>query len=83
MLRGRPLPLLQGYYKRTEDYMPIVTRTNVGHFKVPVVHSAFLIDMETPQSRGVAFWPLTEGFNGPPDDVVHFAYSAKTEGTDL
>lgn len=65
---------------RTPDYIPIITRAKVGHFKVPVVYSAFLMDLTVPQSRSVAFWPLTEGFEGPVDDVVHFAYSAKNEG---
>ncbi len=82
-MRGLCISLLQGYYKRTPDYIPILTWAKVGHFKVPVLYSAFLIDMTTPQARGVAFWPLAEGFTGPVDDVVHFAYSAKKEGAQL
>ena len=45
-----------------------------------VLHSLLLIDLQTPESRKLQFWPLLDGFKGPVDDVVHFAYSAKVAG---
>jgi len=73
----------QGYYKRTPDYLPTYTRERVGCFQVPVVHSTFLIDLRDQRSDAshrLAYWPAPEGFTGPVDDVVQFAYSARKEG---
>lgn len=73
----------QGYYKRTPDYLPIYNRERVGCFQVPVVHSTVLIDLRSQRSdasRQLAYWPAPEGFKGPVDDVVQFAFSAKKEG---
>ena len=71
---------LQGYYKRTPDYLPIVSREVVGCFKVAVVHSAYLVDLRLQASSGLVFWPPAKGFNGPVDDVVQFSYSIKQQG---
>ena len=65
---------------RTPEYLPILNRQEVGCFKVPVVYTAVLIDIKTPKSRGLRYWPLTEGYDGPQDELVHFAYSAKKQG---
>ena len=70
----------QGYYKRTPEYIPTVRRERVGCFKVPVVHSAFLVDLRREESKRLVFWPKPVGFNGPVDDVVQFAYVANKEG---
>lgn len=73
----------QGYYKRTPDYLPIYNRERVGCFQVPVVHSTMLIDLRSQRSdasRQLTYWPAPEGFKGPVDDVVQFAFSAKKEG---
>ena len=73
----------QGYYKRTQDYLPIYNRERVGCFQVPVVHSTMLIDLRSQRSdasRQLTYWPAPEGFKGPVDDVVQFAFSAKKEG---
>ena len=79
-----PLPfILQGYYKRTPDYLPIYNRERVGCFQVPVVHSTMLIDLRSQRSDAshrLTYWPAPEGFKGPVDDVVQFAFSAKKEG---
>ena len=45
-----------------------------------MVHTAVLIDLRTPQSGGLAYWPQAKEFKGPVDDVVYFAYSAKKGG---
>ena len=39
-----------------------------------------LIDLSSPKSEGLAYHPPPSGFDGPTDDVVQFAFSAKTEG---
>ena len=70
----------QGYYKRTPEYLPTLHRKRVGCFKVPVVHSTVLIDLGTEESKRLQYWPPPEGFNGPVDDIVQFAFSAKKEG---
>ena len=79
-----PLPFIhQGYYKRTPDYLPIYNRERVGCFQVPVVHSTMLIDLRSQRSDAshrLTYWPAPEGFKGPVDDVVQFAFSAKKEG---
>ncbi|XP_065312553.1 procollagen galactosyltransferase 1-like [Gordionus sp. m RMFG-2023] len=36
----------EGYYKRHDDYMPIVKREKKGCFKVPMIHSTYLIDLK-------------------------------------
>jgi len=72
--------LLQGYYKRTEDYLPTLKRTKVGCLEVPVIYGTVLIDLRHTAIEGVAYWPAVEGFKGPADDVIHLAYSAKKEG---
>ena len=35
----------EGYYKRVPEYFQIVEREKQGVFKVPMVHTAILIDM--------------------------------------
>ena len=52
----------------------------MGCFQVPVIHSTLLVDLRSEASRNLVYWPAPEGFTGPVDDVVHFAYSAKKEG---
>ncbi len=71
---------MQGYYLRTPDYLPILQRDMVGCFQVPVVHSSVLIDLQTPESRGLVYWPPHEGFDGPVDEVIQFTYSVKQNG---
>ena len=68
---------------RTPEYIPIVKRQKgwVGCHQVPVVHSCFLVELGGGASRRLRYWPKPKGFAGPVDDVVHFAYSAKREGT--
>ena len=70
----------QGYYKRSPEYIPTVHRKRVGCFKMPVVHSAVLIDLKMEGTNNLLYWPQPDGFTGPVDDVVQFAFSAKKEG---
>ena len=67
----------QGYYRRTPEYIPTLDRTRVGCFRVPVVHSTMLIDLQTVASTQLSFWPSPAGYDGPLDDVIMFAYSAR------
>jgi collagen beta-1,O-galactosyltransferase len=69
----------RGYYKRHEDYIPILRRNFTGCFRAPVLLPPLLIDLSAPKSKGLVYHPPPSGFNGPPDDVVQFAFSAKTE----
>ncbi|CAI8043596.1 Procollagen galactosyltransferase 1 [Geodia barretti] len=69
-----------GYYKRHEDYLPILQRNFTGCFRAPVLLPPLLIHLSSPQSQSLIYHPPLEGFNGPTDDIVHFAYSAKMGG---
>lgn len=42
-----------------------------------MVHSTMLVDLQTVASTGLSFWPTPAGYNGPIDDVIIFAYSAR------
>ncbi|KAG0425805.1 hypothetical protein HPB47_027047, partial [Ixodes persulcatus] len=68
----------KGYYLRTDDYMPILERERVGTFSVIMVHSATLVNLNHADSRKLTFDPARlEGYSGPQDDIITFAYSAK------
>lgn len=69
-----------GYYLRTPDYVPTLMRERVGCLEVPVVHSVYLVDLRREASSRLAYWPAPSGFEGPVDEVVMFAFSAKREG---
>ena len=45
-----------------------------------MVHSTVLIELKGEASQRLMYWPKPEGFNGPVDDIVQFAFSAKKEG---
>ena len=70
---------MQGYYKRHEDYFPTLERKRIGCFKAPVILSTYLLQLSS-SSEGLLYFPPPEGFSGPIDDVVQFAFSAKIEG---
>ena len=71
---------IQGYYRRHEDYLPILTKNFTGCFRAPVLTTAVLIRLSSPKTQGLVYHPPPSSFNGPTDDVVQFAFSAKTEG---
>ena len=72
--------LLQGYYKRTPDYFPILLREKVGCFEVPMVHSTYLVDLRQPVTKGLRYFPPFEEYHGEIDDILLFAYSARKAG---
>lgn len=75
---------LQGYYLRTEDYMPILEREKVGTFAVVMVHSATLINLNHADSRKLTFHPeRLDGYLGPRDDIITLAYSAQFAGVEM
>lgn len=74
----------KGYYLRTDDYMPILERERVGTFSVIMVHSATLVNLNHADSRKLTFDPARlEGYSGPQDDIITFAYSAKFAGVEM
>lgn len=61
--------------------MPILERERVGTFSVIMVHSATLVNLNHADSRKLTFDPARlEGYSGPQDDIITFAYSAKFAG---
>lgn len=74
------------YYRRTDDYLPILQRKRIGIFKVAMVHSCFAIDLRHKSSRYLSFHPMDVlPLNGhasvkpkivPYDDIIAFATSA-------
>ena len=70
----------QGYYVRTEEYIPIVTWERKGCFKVPLVHSTHLVDLRTEVSKDLVYWPPPEGYHWDIDDIIIFSYSARKIG---
>lgn len=65
------------YYLRTEMYKPILFRETVGCFKVPMIHSAVLIDLRKRISDNLTYDPKNlNQYNGPTDDIITFAVSA-------
>ncbi|GFR02762.1 glycosyltransferase 25 family member [Trichonephila clavata] len=74
----------QGYYKRTDDYLPILEREQIGCFDVPMVHSAVLINLRHKNSLQLAFdSKKIDGYSGPVDDIIIFAHSARTAGVKM
>lgn len=74
----------KGYYQRTDDYLPILQRKRRGTFKVPMVHTAFFIDMRKLASRYLNFDPIDVNQaesnlhkHIPYDDIIAFAKSAE------
>ncbi len=45
------------YYRRTEEYGPILDRKETECFEVPMVHSCVMVDMDRKESRGLTFVP--------------------------
>ncbi|XP_063838051.1 glycosyltransferase 25 family member [Ostrinia nubilalis] len=62
------------YYKRTEDYTPILERATQGCFAVPMVHSALLVHLEAQASDALSYRPAR--YDGPLDDIIAFAVNA-------
>ncbi|XP_001608141.2 glycosyltransferase 25 family member [Nasonia vitripennis] len=66
------------YYKRTDDYESILNNKVSGCFPVPMVHSAVLIDLRRKNSDYLTYnFKNINNYNGPIDDIITFALSAK------
>ncbi|XP_022122338.2 glycosyltransferase 25 family member [Pieris rapae] len=69
------------YYKRTEEYRPILKRKEIGCFKVPMVHSAVLINLKSKDSDLLTYVPRNiKDYDGPEDDIIAFAVGARKNG---
>ncbi|XP_053971796.1 glycosyltransferase 25 family member [Hylaeus volcanicus] len=72
------------YYRRTDNYDRILFREETGCFDVPMIHSAVLIDLRKHASDALTYNPNNlDRYNGPIDDIIIFAISAKKSGVPL
>ena len=74
------LPLSQGYYRRTADYFPTKNRQHRGCFRVPMVHSTFLVSLRAEGTAQLAFYPPHPNYTWPFDDIIVFAYACQAAG---
>eukprot|EP00058_Branchiostoma_floridae_P008205 XP_002593693.1 hypothetical protein BRAFLDRAFT_107673 [Branchiostoma floridae] len=72
----------KGYYMRTDEYMPTIERKRRGVFPVPMVHSTYLVDLRREGSRQLSYDSPGEDYFGPEDDIIQFAWSARTSAHD-
>lgn len=75
--------MIQGYYRRTSDYLPTLKRERKGILPVAMIHSTFLIDLNRKSIDQFAFYPPHPSYQGPMDDLLIFAYNAKIAGMPL
>ncbi|KAL4717672.1 hypothetical protein ACJJTC_000821 [Scirpophaga incertulas] len=69
------------YYKRTDNYMPMLNRENIDCFKVAMVHTAVLMDMRMRHSDHYTYIPENiPKYIGPEDDIIAFAVNANKLG---
>ncbi|KAI5612643.1 procollagen galactosyltransferase 2, partial [Silurus asotus] len=73
----------QGYYKRTDSYIPIRNWKRVGCHAVPMIHSTMLLDLRRRASRALAFYPLHQLYPWMLDDILAFAFSARQAGVQM
>lgn len=76
------LSLPQGYYRRTAEYFPTKNRQRQGCFRVPMVHSTFLVSLQTDETAQLAFYPPHPNYTWPFDDIIVFAYACQAAGED-
>ncbi|EGW08696.1 Glycosyltransferase 25 family member 2 [Cricetulus griseus] len=74
---------LQGFYKRTPDYLQIREWKRIGCFPVPMVHSTFLIDLRKEASNNLAFYPPHQDYTWTFDDIIVFAFSSRQAGIQM
>lgn len=75
-------PLPQGYYRRTAEYFPTKNRQRRGCFRVPMVHSTFLVSLRAEGAAQLAFHPPHPNYTWPFDDIIVFAFSCQAAGED-
>jgi collagen beta-1,O-galactosyltransferase len=73
----------QGYYKRTDDYFPVLNRERKGCFEFPMIHSTYLIDIRQKITSNLTYYPSPTDYTGEIDDILIFAYSARTSGNEM
>lgn len=73
---------LQGYYRRTAEYFPTKNRQRQGCFRVPMVHSTFLVSLRAKETAQLAFYPPHPNYTWPFDDIIVFAYACQAAGED-
>ncbi|CAL8105382.1 unnamed protein product [Calicophoron daubneyi] len=66
-----------GYYRRSENYFEIQQRSQLGIFPVPMVHSAYIVNMHHAAVANLSFDPPPANYDGPLDDLIIFARSAQ------
>ncbi|KAK2120387.1 hypothetical protein P7K49_001773 [Saguinus oedipus] len=67
----------QGYYRRTAEYFPTKNRQRRGCFRVPMVHSTFLVSLRAEGADQLAFYPPHPNYTWPFDDIIVFAYACQ------
>ncbi|XP_028353599.1 inactive glycosyltransferase 25 family member 3 isoform X5 [Physeter macrocephalus] len=67
----------QGYYRRTADYFPTKNRQRRGCFRVPMVHSTFLVSLRAEGTEQLGFYPPHPNYTWPFDDIIIFAYACQ------
>ncbi|XP_031561834.1 procollagen galactosyltransferase 2-like isoform X2 [Actinia tenebrosa] len=72
-----------GYYKRTDEYFPVLYREIRGCFDFPMIHSTYLVDLRQRVSSNLTYYPPPPKYKGEVDDILIFAYSARTAGIKL
>ena len=83
-LNQNAVPLcLQGFYKRSDNYMTIFNREELGLFPVPMVHSCLLIDLRFRVSTQLSYTPPKSVYDGVKDDIIGFAHSVKAVGMEF
>lgn len=65
---------------RTDDYLPILKRQNLGCHEVVMLHSVMFIDVRRAATRKLYYNPEGSSYDGPYDDVMVFAHSVKEAG---
>ncbi|XP_069870844.1 inactive glycosyltransferase 25 family member 3 isoform X1 [Dipodomys merriami] len=73
----------QGYYRRTAEYFPTKNRQRRGCFRVPMVHSTFLVSLRDKGTAQLAFYPPHPNYTWPFDDIIVFAYSCEAAGVSV
>nr|XP_013189135.1 unnamed protein product [Amyelois transitella] len=72
------------YYQRTDDYQPILRRENQSCHEVPMVNTAVLISLRHNVADKLTYDPnKIEKYDGPQDDIIAFAISARNSGVTL
>ncbi|XP_066537938.1 procollagen galactosyltransferase 2 [Hoplias malabaricus] len=73
----------QGYYKRTEEYIPIRNWKRYGCHAVPMIHSTMLLDLRRSSSKALAFYPVHYNYPWALDDIMVFSFSAQQSGVQM